>query len=491
MPGIVFNETEADLIYARTDIGGLYRWQEPTQTWKPLLDWVGWDNWGWTGVVSVATDPVEPNRVYAAVGTYTNDWDPNNGAVLYSDDYGETWGVAELPFKQGGNMPGRGMGERLAVDPADNAELYLGTPNGNGLWRSKDYGRTWAEVEELPEPRELRRRTPTATHSGDNQGVIWIEFDQTGGRIYRRRRRPGRPALRLRGRRRDLAARPRRRRSIGAVDGNTHHPQAGRDRPPNGHLYIVTSWDPGPYNGGPASGKGGAIWRLDLADRRVDRRHPDLQPASAPSPASAGSPSTASTPARSWPRRSNNWWPDEIIYRSTDSGADLADELGLRVGRGLHGPPDRNDRFTMDHSGSEWLTWGAVDDGPAYAVKHGWMIDALAIDPHDSDRIMWGTGATIWGTEELTAWDAQGELVGWDDAAGHQVAAAGRDQFTVRGPGRRRGGDRGAGHRGARRDAGARRRATSAASSRPTSAGPASRSASRTGLRAGPWTSRP
>src|SRR5690606_16375188 len=130
VPGIVFNETEADLIYARTDIGGLYRWQEDTQTWKPLLDWVGWDHWGYTGVVSVATDPVEPGRVYAAVGTYPNDRDPNNGAVLYSDDYGETWGTAELPFKQGGNMPGRGMGERLVVDPADNGVLYLGTPSG-------------------------------------------------------------------------------------------------------------------------------------------------------------------------------------------------------------------------------------------------------------------------------------------------------------------------------------------------------------------------
>ena len=26
----------------------------------PLLDWVGWDDWGYNGVVSLATDPVEP-----------------------------------------------------------------------------------------------------------------------------------------------------------------------------------------------------------------------------------------------------------------------------------------------------------------------------------------------------------------------------------------------------------------------------------------------
>ena len=56
-----------------------------------------------------------PNRVYAAVGAYTISWEANNGAILYSDDYGDTWDIAPLPFKQGGNMPGRGMGERLAI----------------------------------------------------------------------------------------------------------------------------------------------------------------------------------------------------------------------------------------------------------------------------------------------------------------------------------------------------------------------------------------
>ncbi|GAA2198255.1 hypothetical protein GCM10009787_40150 [Streptomyces bangladeshensis] len=46
VPGIVFNRSEKNLIHARTDIGGGYRWQEATRTWTPLLDSVGWNEWG-------------------------------------------------------------------------------------------------------------------------------------------------------------------------------------------------------------------------------------------------------------------------------------------------------------------------------------------------------------------------------------------------------------------------------------------------------------
>ncbi|MDD6790573.1 MAG: xyloglucanase, partial [Thermobifida fusca] len=152
VPGIVFNQSEPDLIYARTDIGGAYRWDPATERWIPLLDHVGWDDWGHSGVVSIATDPVDPDRVYAAVGTYTNDWDPNNGAIKRSTDRGETWETTELPFKLGGNMPGRGMGERLAIDPNDNSVLYLGAPSGHGLWKSTDYGKTWQKVTSFPNP---------------------------------------------------------------------------------------------------------------------------------------------------------------------------------------------------------------------------------------------------------------------------------------------------------------------------------------------------
>lgn len=42
---------------------------------------------------------------------YTNSWDPNNGQILISTDQGKTFTASKLPFKVGGNMPGRGMGE--------------------------------------------------------------------------------------------------------------------------------------------------------------------------------------------------------------------------------------------------------------------------------------------------------------------------------------------------------------------------------------------
>src|SRR5512139_483770 len=66
VPGIVFNQSERGLVYARTDIGGAYRWDRRQGRWIPLLDWVGWDAWGWSGVASIATDAVDPDRVYAA-----------------------------------------------------------------------------------------------------------------------------------------------------------------------------------------------------------------------------------------------------------------------------------------------------------------------------------------------------------------------------------------------------------------------------------------
>jgi len=131
--GIVYSEAQRDLAYARTDVGGAYRWNGATGQWTPLQDGTGWDHWGYMGVAGIAASPNDGRKVWAAVGMYTNGVDLHNGAVLRSRDRGDTWQTAELPFTLGGNMNGRGMGERLAVDPGNDKLLYLGAPNGNGL----------------------------------------------------------------------------------------------------------------------------------------------------------------------------------------------------------------------------------------------------------------------------------------------------------------------------------------------------------------------
>jgi len=105
--GLVFNPKEKGLLYARTDMGGAYRWDAGTERWIPLTDWVGEKDWNLLGIDSLATDPVDPARLYIGAGTYTNDW-AGNASILRSTDRGQTFQRTNLPFKLGGNEPGRG-----------------------------------------------------------------------------------------------------------------------------------------------------------------------------------------------------------------------------------------------------------------------------------------------------------------------------------------------------------------------------------------------
>jgi xyloglucan-specific exo-beta-1,4-glucanase len=48
-------------------------------------------------------------------------------------------------------MPGRGMGERLAIDPHNNKILFFAARSGHGLWKSADSGATWKNVTSFPD----------------------------------------------------------------------------------------------------------------------------------------------------------------------------------------------------------------------------------------------------------------------------------------------------------------------------------------------------
>ncbi|MER5179198.1 cellulose binding domain-containing protein [Streptomyces sp. NPDC002896] len=393
VPGIVFNRTEKNLAYARTDIGGAYRWQESTKTWTPLLDSVGWDDWGHTGVVSLASDSVDPDKVYAAVGTYTNDWDPGKGAVLRSSDRGASWQKADLPFKLGGNMPGRGMGERLAVDPHDNSVLYLGAPSGKGLWRSTDSGATWSQVTNFPNVGNYQQDpSDTSGYASDNQGIVWVTFDESTGTgssktqtIYVGVADKDNAVYR------STDAGATWSRVAGQPTGYLAH--KGVLDAENGYLYLAYSDTGGPYDGGK-----GQVWRYATATGEWKNVSPVAEADTYYG--FSGLTIDRQNPGTVMVTGYSSWWPDTQIFRSTDSGGTWTKAWDYTS------YPNRENRYTMDVSSSPWLTWGANPSPPEQTPKLGWMTESLEIDPFNSNRMMYGTGATIYGTENLGQWDS-------------------------------------------------------------------------------------
>jgi hypothetical protein len=123
--GLVFHPHEKGLLYARTDVGGAYRWDAKRQQWVSITDWIGADDANLLGIDSLAVDPNDAGRVYLVAGTYTTER-TGFAAVLRSNDRGKSFLRSNLPFRMGGNELGRGNGERLAVDPHDGRVLLLG-----------------------------------------------------------------------------------------------------------------------------------------------------------------------------------------------------------------------------------------------------------------------------------------------------------------------------------------------------------------------------
>ncbi|MBB4960827.1 cellulose binding domain-containing protein [Micromonospora polyrhachis] len=399
VPGIVFNQTERNLIYARTDIGGAYRWEQASQSWTPLLDWVGWDRWGWNGVLSIATDPVQTNRVYAAVGMYTNNWDPNNGAILRSADKGATWQATELPFKVGGNMPGRGQGERLAIDPNRNSILYYGAEGGNGLWRSTDHGVTWAKVASFPNPGNyVQDPGDSSGYLSQNQGVTWVGFDRSTGTagnttqtIYVGVADKQNPIYRSTDGGTSWARLP------GSPTGYLAH--KGVVDHIGGHLYLATSDTGGPYDGGK-----GDVWKFSRSTGAWTRISPIPSSSSDDYFGYSGLTIDRQNPDTIMVATQVSWWPDAIFFRSTDGGA-----TWTRIWDWTS-YPNRSKHYTMDVASVPWLTFGSNPAPPEETPKLGWMNESLEIDPFDGNRLMYGTGATIYGTTNLRDWDSGSQI---------------------------------------------------------------------------------
>ena len=377
--GLVLSDAERGLGYARTDVGGAYRWDAAAKSWVPLLDFTGFGDWNELGVESIAADPRDAGKVWLAAGEYTQPWaSPPDGEILRSADQGRTWQVSDLPIQLAANQDGRGMGERLAVDPADDQVLYLASP-ANGLWRSTDGGATWAQVASFP-----------VTSTPDGIGLSFVTFgaaptrtifvgDATAGDVYEStdagatwRLIPGQPT--------------------------GLEPQHGV-LAANGVLYVDYANEPGP-NGM----TDGSVWKYDTRTGAWTDITPEKPGADGnPSFGYSGLAVDPAHPGTVMVATNDRWSPVDTIYRSTDSGATWED-IGAKA--------------TLDIAASPYLAWGGTP-------KFGWWIASIAIDPFNSNHAIYGTGATVFGTGDLTAAD-RGQPTAWSSAA-----AAGIEETAV------------------------------------------------------------
>jgi photosystem II stability/assembly factor-like uncharacterized protein len=363
--GVIFSPAEKDLVYARTDVGGAYRWSPADKSWIALTDHLGRDSNN-IGIESLAADPTDANKVYIATGTYTGSW-VGNGAIMRSSDRGKTWQVTDMPVKMGGNENGRSMGERLVVDPNFPSVLFFGSRKG-GMYKSADSGASWDKVTNF-----------TASDGDKGIGIPIVLFDKASGSkgkatpiIY------AAVATNEGGLYRSTDA--------GATwKAVPNQPTGGMashmDFDSTGTLYI--SYGNGP---GPNDVTNGSVWKYQAKGDKFT----DITPA-APKAGDTfgygGLSLDASHPGTLMVSTIDRWSMHDEIYRTTDGG---------KTWKAIFPKSVKND------DGAKYLWWHRTT---TEELGKGWMGD-IDIDPFHPGRVMYVTGAGIWATEDATSADA-------------------------------------------------------------------------------------
>jgi photosystem II stability/assembly factor-like uncharacterized protein len=356
--GIVYSPVEKDLIFARTDVGGAYRWDPDHKVWVALTDSLPRDT-NFLGIESLAADPVDASKVYLAAGEYTGSW-VGNGAILRSTDRGNTWQTIDMPMKMGGNENGRSMGERLAIDPNLPSVLYFGSRKA-GLWKSSDSGSTWEKVAGF-----------TANDNDKGIGVAVVVFDKASGG-------KGKPTPTIYAAVANNEGSLYRSTDAGAtwklVPGQPKGVMASHAELDSfGELYI--SYQNGP---GPNDVSDGAVWKYDAKKNKFTDITP-LKPSADDKFGYGGLSIDAKHPGTLMVSTIDRWSKHDDVFRTTDGGKKWKPLF---------------DKAVRDDMGAKYLSFHKSDP-----VGRGWMGD-IAIDPFHPERAMYITGQGLWASDNV------------------------------------------------------------------------------------------
>lgn len=351
----VFSTCEEGVYYARTDVGGAYRWDDSAKQWKSLNYWVSEDDVGLMGISAIATDPTNAAKVYLLAGTEY--FSGGKTCILVSDNYGESFTAVDVTdlIKVHGNGMGRGNGERLAVDPNNTNIIYAGG-NSGGMIKSTDGGYTWDVVSSFPVTYTTNKNginiilaDPSSVKDGVTQR-IYAAVSSDSDNIY-----------------------------VSEDAGSTWNllPNTIKAMPQRmkldskGNLYVTYGDTEGPW--GMSSG---SVYKYDISAGTAE----NIAPASTPFSDIAIDPNDENrmvlTTACTWSQQPNGAFGD-IIYVTTDGGKSWTNIISSA---------------TMEDNGMSWI------DSYAYH----WC-SALALNPFDTNEIMVTSGNGIFACDNI--WD--------------------------------------------------------------------------------------